>query len=185
MTLDPGTMRRVGPGRRASAGRTLRVGAVLAAAVGLGGCFSYRSVAGGVPAAGQEVRLELTGAAQDRLRAENGLIMESVVGRTLDASDASVRLRVDLSSARLGFGSGTYADTLAFAREQIRDVQVRTFSGGRTALAGALGVAAVFGAYRLFVAEDSGGEGPPPDPEFIRVPVSSIVERLVSWSLGR
>ncbi len=134
---------------------------------------------------GDAVRVVLTGAAQDRLREENGLLLDEVRGRALDAGSTSLTVQVELSSAQLGFGSGMYLDTLQLNSAEMRDVQVREFSTSRTVLGVGVGLGAVFGAWRLFSAEDSGSGGGEGGEVFARVPFHSVVSHILQWSTGR
>ena len=140
-------------------------------------CYHYRPLDAPAPAVGERVQVELTGAGQDRLMETRAIPFEVLTGRVLESSTQNLLLEVQLESRRLGFGSGTVTDTVQVARADLRDVGVREISTGRSIFAGAVAVGAVAGIYALFKAElfDKSGDQPRTDPEFISIPLSSIL----------
>jgi len=153
---------------------------VLAGALLLQGCYSYHSVETPAPAIGEQVRVELTGAGQDRLRDNDGLLQSEVAGTVLSSSPEEIALLVHLDGERLGFGQGAFVDTLNVARTDARDIGVRTFSRGRTALAVLAGIGVVAGAFQTFTADKSGTGTPDPGTEFDGI---SIIE-AAKWLRG-
>lgn len=162
------------PGGR---GRAMGFGAALAVLC-LGGCFTYRPVDAPGPVAGDEVRVELTGAGRDNLMARRALALPELTGRLLGQDDADgLLLQVSLSPERLGYGTETVVDTVRIPRSDIRELGVRTLSRDRTIVAAALGVVGVTGAYGLFQARrsSSGGGGPGDGDVFTVVPLSALL----------
>lgn len=167
------------PGRTPAPRRTGRtLGAAVAVAVTalpLTGCFTYRTVETPGPVAGEEVRVELTGAGRDRLEASSGLAWDRIEGRLVDADSDDLAVSVRLDPRRLGFGSQEYVDTVRVARSDVREVEVRELSTGRSLLAAGGVVAVAASAYALFSAESSGGDGGEGNEQFVVVPVLKLL----------
>ena len=145
-------------------------------------CYHYQPVDAPAPAVGERVRVELTGAGQDRLLETQAIPFETLTGRVVESDARNLLLEVQLEASRLGFGSGTVIDTVQVARVDLRQVGVREISTGRSIFAGAVAVGAVAGIYALFSAElfDKTGDTPRTDPVFLTIPVSSILTALGS-----
>lgn len=141
------------------------------------GCYQYQPVEAPAPSIGDEVRVELTGAGQDRLQTTRAIPFSDLTGSVLSSSTQELLLQVELDSRRLGYGSGTVTDTVRVPRADVREVGVRTLSKNRSLVAAGVGLVAAAGIYALFTAElfsDGGGEGGGPI-EFLKIPVSSIL----------
>lgn len=141
------------------------------------GCYQYQPVAAPAPGVGAEVKVELTGAGQDRLQAARAIPFSELTGTVLSSSTEELLLQVELDSRRLGYGTGTVTDTVRVSRVDVREVGVRTLSRNRSIFAAGVGLVAVAGIYALFTAElfsKNDGQGRSP-PEFLKIPLSSIL----------
>lgn len=163
---------------RTNVGRLMRRLALPGVFVGFAaGCYQYQPVQAPAPSIGERVRVELTGAGQDRLQATRAIPFSELSGSVLSSTTQEILLQVQLDSRRLGYGSGTVTDTVRVPRADVREVGVRTISRNRSIFAAAVSVVAVAGIYALFTAElfsDSDGGGRSP-PEFLKIPLSSIL----------
>lgn len=159
--------------------RTLRRGAVAAfLAIPLVGCFSYEPVETIDPAAGEDVRVRLTGAGRDRLEATSGLARDRLEGRLVEIAPEHLGLMIRLDADRTGFGTQEYVDTVRIARADVREVGVKTLSTSRSVLMGAAVAAIGIGAYAAFTADRSGGGGGDDSDQFILVPVVWLLNGL-------
>lgn len=163
---------------RTHVGRLMRGVALPGLLVGLAaGCYQYQPVEAPAPSIGEEVRVELTGAGQDRLQATRAIPFSELTGSVLSSSTQELLLQVELDSRRLGYGSGTVTDTIRVPRADVREVGVRTLSKNRSLFAAGVGLVAAAGVYALFTAElfsEGSGEGGGPI-EFLKIPLSSIL----------
>lgn len=152
---------------------------------GAAGCYSYVPPEPPGPVAGQEVRVELTGAGRDRLRDARSLDMGSLEGLWVEGDAEELAVQVKLDANRLGFGTRDFVDTIRVARADVRGLGVKDISTSRSILAGAAGVAAVAGLYAAF-GSGEGGEGGDDDggTQIILVPLSRVLGALVGV-LGR
>lgn len=144
------------------------------------GCYQYQSVEAPAPNIGERVRVELTGAGQDRLQATRAIPFSELTGSVLSSSTQEILLQVELDSRRLGYGSGSVTDTIRVPRADVREVGVRTLSRNRSLFAAGIGLVAVAGIYALFTAElfsDNDGS-PRSPPEFLKIPLSSILNAV-------
>ncbi|HET7457595.1 MAG TPA: hypothetical protein VFJ74_08060 [Gemmatimonadaceae bacterium] len=98
------------------------------------GCYAYVPTAGAPVPSGSRVRVQLTDAGSTSLASYLGPSVVSVTGRLL-ASDDSV-VNVAMSATQLSDGSEHYwnGEPVAVPRRLASTVQLRRFSGGRTAL---------------------------------------------------
>lgn len=126
----------------------------------LTGCYSYQTLDTS-PAPQTELRVELTGTGQDELLRERGLSLGRVEGTLVEVSEERVALEVNLGANRSVYSGadaqGPMLDTLVFARSNVRTMDVRSFSAGRTALVTAVGLAGVASLY--FIAVSSSEDG--------------------------
>lgn len=126
----------------------------------LGGCYTYQSLES-EPMPRTEVRVRLTGTGQDELLRDRGLSLERIEGRLVEVGEERMALEVNLGANRSIYAAtdlqGPLLDTLVFSRSNLRDVDVRSFSAGRTVLLSAIGIAGVASAYSIAVS--SSGDG--------------------------
>jgi hypothetical protein len=166
---------------RTSVGRITRRVALPGLLVGLvAGCYQYQPVEAPAPSIGEQVKVELTGAGQDRLQATRAIPFSELSGSVLSSSTQELLLRVELDSRRLGYGTGTVMDTIRVPREDVREVGVRTLSRNRSIFAAGVAVVAVAGIYALFTADlfSENSTQPRSPPEFLKIPLSSILNAV-------
>jgi hypothetical protein len=159
--------------------RVERAAAALVAVACLSGCHTYTPAELRAVPVGQEVRLYLSRAAIVALPEDVQVNNNLYVAGRMEAQDAdSVLLGIRIGSREPGMVAQDLRELVKVGSGQIVDVQLREFSGARTALtvgAGALAAGLII--RMIFVAESSEDVGDP-DEEFSRVPVFTLPFRL-------
>ncbi len=166
---------------RTNVGRLMRRVALPGLLVTLAaGCYRYEPVQAPAPSIGEQVKVELTGAGQDRLQATRAIPFSELTGSVLSSTTQDIMLQVELDSRRLGYGSGTVTDTVRVPRADVREVGVRTLSRNRSLFAAGVAVVAVAGIYALFTADLFSDDNTQPrsPPEFLKIPLSSILNAV-------
>lgn len=121
------------------------------------GCYTYTPVETGHPDAGSEVRVGLTEPASDELARRTGRDVEGLEGRVVRASADSIAVSISPLAPRGYDPYGLRRDTLAFALDDVRQVERQELDTGTTLL---LVGGAVAGAALLFTLMlDTGGGG--------------------------
>jgi hypothetical protein len=152
--------------------------ALLCAAALLSGCFSYVPATLGTIPVGQQVQVHLSPRAQVEL-SQSGTRVESAVKGTLaERRDNQILLKVPIATDREGFFRSDIERDLSVAETDIVGIELRQFSGSRTALAvgGAVGAGALI--VITVIAASRIGSGPPGTGiEDLRIPLFSVPTR--------
>src|SRR5688572_13210553 len=164
-----------------------RYRALLLAAIGLAGCYTYTPVESPTP--GMEVRARLTAEAASRHSQGLDEPVLSYAGRVVSTSADALALDVLVARSSSAFQNVTIRDTVTLRRTEIQSVLHRKFSAPRSALftvgAVAAGVLVVAGIEQIV-----GGTGPEEqdpgtpalrEPFFVRIPF----HQLIGWLTAR
>ena len=112
----------------------------LAGGLVTGGCYTYREPpATGVPP-GREVRVLLTDAGAAAVAPWVGPRVVSIAGRLTSSQDSAVTLAVTAIEKRNGVEDVWRGEPVQVRREHIESLQERTFSRGRSLVAGGVAV---------------------------------------------
>jgi hypothetical protein len=125
-----------------------------AAALVVGGCYTYRPLEAPVPAAGTRVQVALTDAGADSLAARVGPNIELVDGDVVRADSTSMTLAVREVENSRGERDDWNGEQVTVPRGFVRDLQQRRMSVGGTGLLGGAIAASLVAATAAF-----GGSG--------------------------
>lgn len=118
------------------AARQLRRRPSLAAALLLGGCYTYRPPSAPVPAAGSRVQLTLTDTGMDSLAGRIGPDVGVLYGNVVRADTSAVTLAVVGVDNLRGVHDDWQGESVTVPRRFVRDLQERRLSVGGTGLLG-------------------------------------------------
>lgn len=125
-------------------------------AVVLGACYDYVPQVAQQPTPGTEVRLTLTDLGSASAAAAVGPRVESVDGRITQITGDSIVVAATQTTRQGGVESTWNGERVALPRSAVASIGVRRLSASRTALASAVGVAAVVGTIAGFHIGGSG-----------------------------
>jgi hypothetical protein len=152
--------------------------ALLCSAALLSGCFTYVPTPLNSIPVGQEVHVHLSPRAQVELSQSGRRVEESVRGTLAERRDNQILLKVPIATEQEGFFRSDIEQDLSVAETDIVGIELRQFSGSKTALlvGGAVGAGALI--VLGIVAASGAGSGPPgPGIEDIRIPLFSVPVR--------
>jgi hypothetical protein len=141
----------------------------------LSGCFTYVPTPLGSVPVGEQVQVHLSPRAQIEL-SQRGTRVESAVRGTLaERRDNQILLKVPIATQREGFFRSDIEQDLPVPETEIVGIELRQFSGSKTALLVGGSIAGGALIVGTIIAASRDGSGPPDGGiEEIRVPLFSI-----------
>ncbi len=138
-------------------GRTRSLTLVLLLA--LGGCYTYSPTSFDLLSEGAEIRARLSAVAVDRLDDVLPTDSRVVQGKVVERDGGSLFVDVTVVSSLRGMRLTSLHQRIQLNRDGVLDLELRTFSRGRTwAASGIMGAAIGFFIYKQLL-QDSGGPG--------------------------
>ncbi len=138
-------------------GRTRSLTLVLLLA--LGGCYTYSPTSFDLLSEGAEIRARLSAVAVDRLDDVLPTDSRVVEGKVVERDGGSLFVDVTVVSSLEGMLRTSLNQRIQLNRDGVVDLELKTFSRGRTWVAGGImGAAIGFFIYKQFL-QDSGGPG--------------------------
>jgi hypothetical protein len=148
---------------------------ILCLAALLSGCFTYVPTQIASVPVGEQVQVHLTPRAQVELSQRGRRVEETVRGTLAERRSGQLLLRVPIAAQQDGFRLSAIEQDLPVAEADVVGIDLRRFSGSRTALfvAGAAGGAALI-VVTIIAAARRGGGPDGVDPEEIRIPILRV-----------
>lgn len=125
----------------------------------LGGCYTYSPTSFDLLSEGAEIRARLRAVEVDRLDDVLPTDSRIVEGTVVERDGGSLFVDVTVASSLQGMRLTSLNQRIQLNRDGVLDLELRTFSRGRTwAASGIMGAAIGFFIYKQFL-QDSGGSG--------------------------
>ena len=122
---------------------------VLAGALILTGCYTYRPLATTEPAEGTRVSAQLTGDGSRELAAQVGPDVLHMEGTVLHADSSGLQLEVREIESYRGIRSDWNGEQVSLPREAVAGIQERKLSPGGTGIMSGVIVAGLYAVYRI------------------------------------
>jgi hypothetical protein len=138
-------------------------------------CFTYVPNQIATVPVGEQVQVHLSPRAQVELSQRGRRVEETVRGTLAERSGGQLLLRVPIAAEQEGFFRTAVEQDLPVAEADVVGIDLRRFSGTRTAMliGGSVGGGALI-VLTVIAATRSGGENPGPGPDEIRVPLLRV-----------
>ena len=148
---------------------------LLCAAALLSGCFTYVPTQIGTVPVGERVQIHLTPQAQVELSQCGRRVEEVVRGTLAERQGGRLLLRVPIAAQQDGFFQSAIEQDLPVAEADVVGIDLRRFSGARTALlvGGTIGGGTLIVLTIIAASRRGGGPGDGPIEE-IRIPLLSV-----------
>jgi hypothetical protein len=148
---------------------------ILCAAALLSGCFTYVPTQLGTVPVGEQVQIHLTPQAQVELSQRGRRVEGAVRGTLAERQAGRLLLRVPIAAQQDGFFQSAIEQDLPVAEADVLGIDLRRFSGPRTALlvGGAIGGGTLIVLTIMAASRRGGSPGNGPIDE-IRVPLLSV-----------